>query len=339
MGQQRVGKAEFVFVPAVHRAEIAADNLRRQEIDNRVMEISDDVTTDQRIPCCCQRATPPAVESRLLQRGIHFFNRCVASGHNDDRRQRSGVCSDDRDPAIERKRGLARVQLDKGIDDTLVSAGLYTRRKWFSAGTPHGGCASLNKHVRRHAIIARCHYKRSRSFRPMRAKIHIGIRVALPILMTGKTSQEATMKRSIVVLIAAVALIGASRASAQEVAPGPGTLEVTVIPGGAQFFTSKNGLPDFGNYTLGGDLAYNFNRIIGVEGAVGTSLGISQDLAFGGLPPNLKTPNILNYTGNVLVSAATGSPVVPYATGGIGGGGGFRTPAVGGPSNEKIFHR
>src|SRR6266850_2190837 len=75
-------------------------------------------------------------------------------------------------------------------------------RRGFSAGTPHGGCASLNKHVRRHAIIARCHYRRSRSFRPMRAKIHIGIRVALPILMTGKTSQEATMKRSIVVLIA-----------------------------------------------------------------------------------------------------------------------------------------
>jgi len=171
----------------------------------------------------------------------------------------------------------------------------------------------------------------------MRAKIHIGIRVALPILMTGQTSQEATMKRSIVVLIAAVALIGASRASAQEVAPGPGALEVTVIPGGAQFFTSKNGLPDFGNYTLGGDLAYNFNRIVGVEGEVGTSLGISQDLAFGGLTRNLKTPNILNYTGNVLVSAATGSPVVPYATGGIGGMTMFERASLGITSNETFL--
>src|SRR5258706_6111540 len=136
------------------------------------------------------------------------------------------------------------------------------------------------------------------------------------------------MNRSIVVLIVAVALIGASRASAQEVAPGPVTLEVTVIPGGAQFFTSKNGSPDFGNYTLGGDLAYNFNRIVGVEGEVGTSLGISQDLAFGGLTRNQKTPNILNYTGNVLVSAATGSPVVPYATGGIGGVSQVRTACL-----------
>jgi len=127
------------------------------------------------------------------------------------------------------------------------------------------------------------------------------------------------MKRSLALVFAAAAILGANRASAQEAAPGPGTLEITVIPGGATFFTSKNGAPKFGDYTLGGTLIYNINRFVGIEGEVGGSVGIAQDLAIGGLTSNLKTPNTLTYSGNVVVSAPTHTSIVPYVTGGVGG--------------------
>ena len=42
------------------------------------------------------------------------------------------------------------------------------------------------------------------------------------------------MKRWIAVLAAAVAVAGTGRAYAQETTPGPGTVVVTIIPGGAR---------------------------------------------------------------------------------------------------------
>src|SRR5215510_4183103 len=93
--------------------------------------------------------------------------------------------------------------------------------------------------------------------------------------------QEVIMKRSIAVVIAALVIIGAGRASAQEVTPGPGTIEITLIPGGATFYTSTDTAPEFGNYTFGAGVSSAINRILGVEGEVaGTvGIGISQDLA------------------------------------------------------------
>jgi len=127
------------------------------------------------------------------------------------------------------------------------------------------------------------------------------------------------MKRSIALLVGTFSIVGAGRGWAQETASGPGTIEVTAMPGGGMFFTSKGGSPSFGNYTLGGALTYNINPIVGVEGEVSGSLGISQDLAFGGLTRNMKSPNTLNYSGNVVVSLPTHTSFVPYATGGVGG--------------------
>jgi hypothetical protein len=127
------------------------------------------------------------------------------------------------------------------------------------------------------------------------------------------------MMRSTAILIAMLSIGGVNRLYAQETMPGPGTLEVTVIPGGATFFTSRNSGPGFGNYNLGGALTYNINRIVGVEGEVSGSLGIAQDLQFGGFTANLKSPNTLAYTGNVVLSLPTHSSFVPYVTGGIGG--------------------
>jgi hypothetical protein len=127
------------------------------------------------------------------------------------------------------------------------------------------------------------------------------------------------MKRAVAALITATALTAASHASAQELGTGPGTLEVTLIPAGGTFFVSQNAAPSFGNYTLGGSVTYNVNRILGFEGEVNGSLGIAQNLAFGGPTTNLKTPNTVDYTGNVVVSAPTHGSLVPYITGGVGG--------------------
>jgi hypothetical protein len=139
------------------------------------------------------------------------------------------------------------------------------------------------------------------------------------------------MTRWIAVLIAAVGIVGADRVFAQESAPGPGTVAVTIIPGGATFFTESNNAkgPSFGNYGLGGAVEVNFTRWVGVEGEVTGALGITQNLTQAGVTSNLKTPNLLNYNGNVVVHLANASSLTPYATGGVGGLTVFDTAALG----------
>jgi len=129
------------------------------------------------------------------------------------------------------------------------------------------------------------------------------------------------MRRWIAAVFAVVGLAGVGPVYAQETAPGPGTVVVTIVPGGATFFTEGKDTkgPSFGNYGLGGSVEVNFNRYVGVEGEVGGALGIKQDLQLGGVTSNVKTPNLLNYSGNVVVSAANHSSVLPYVTGGVGG--------------------
>jgi hypothetical protein len=137
------------------------------------------------------------------------------------------------------------------------------------------------------------------------------------------------MKRSFALVVATVAILWTHPASAQETAPGPGTLEVTVIPGGGTFFTSKNSAPTFGNYTYGGTVTYNVNNVVGIEGEVGSSVGITQDLAFGGLTAKTKPPTTLDYSANLVISVPTRSSVVPYVAGGVGGLTVFDRPSLG----------
>ena len=147
------------------------------------------------------------------------------------------------------------------------------------------------------------------------------------------------MTRWIAVVLAVVGLAGTSQAYAQEAGPGPGTVVVTIVPGGGTFFTEgkdTNG-PAFGNYDLGGGVAYNFNRFVGVEGEVSGALGISQDLQFGGLTSNTRSPNLLNYSGNLVVYAPNRSSVVPYATGGLGGLSMFEKATLGINSTETFL--
>ena len=112
----------------------------------------------------------------------------------------------------------------------------------------------------------------------------------------------------------------ASPALAQESGATVGKVEVSIIPGGGFFFTENTDAqePSFGNYDLGGAVAVNFNRYIGVEGEVSGALGFEQGLQFGGVTADRKTPHILNYSGNVVVAVPNRSSVVPYVTGGVG---------------------
>jgi len=145
------------------------------------------------------------------------------------------------------------------------------------------------------------------------------------------------MKSWIAVLVTGLSIAGAGRAFAQESAAGPGTVEVSIIPGGGTFYTSGSKGPSFGNYNLGAALAYNVNRIVGIEGEVGGTLGISQNLQFGGLTSNQKGPNQLNYAGNLVVSAPTGTSVVPYVTGGVGGLTMFQQASLGVTDTETFL--
>jgi Outer membrane protein beta-barrel domain len=129
------------------------------------------------------------------------------------------------------------------------------------------------------------------------------------------------MTRWIAAVLVAVGLVGARQAYAQDVVPGPGAVVVTIIPGGATFFTEGKDTkgPSFGNYDLGAGVEVHFNRYVSVEGEVSGALGVTQDLQITGRTSNLKTPNLLNYSGNIVLSAANHSSVVPYITGGVGG--------------------
>jgi len=121
-----------------------------------------------------------------------------------------------------------------------------------------------------------------------------------------------------VAVVAAVA--GSGPAYAQE-SSTQGAVVVTVIPAGGTFFTQGKDTrePSFGNYGLGGAVEVRLNRYVGVEGEVTGALGVTQDIDFTSGTSHLKSPDLLGYNGNLVVSAATGGTLVPYVTGGVGG--------------------
>ena len=130
------------------------------------------------------------------------------------------------------------------------------------------------------------------------------------------------MTYRIAILAVVVAMAGTTHAFAQETESGPGTVEVSIIPGGGTFFTegSNSQGPSFGSYDLGGSVTVNFNRYVGVEGEVSGALGVTQTLDFNGTSlTDVKTPHMLNYSGNLIVQAPTAHSIVPYVTGGVGG--------------------
>ena len=149
------------------------------------------------------------------------------------------------------------------------------------------------------------------------------------------------MKRGIAVFAAALVLTGINQAQAQtrEQAPGPGVVEVTIIPAGGTFFTEGKDAqgPSFGTYDIGGGVTVNFNRYVGVEGEISSALGVSQSLDFNGVSSDVKAPHQLNYSGNLMISAPTRSSVVPYVIGGVGGLSLFERASLGINDNETFL--
>ena len=130
------------------------------------------------------------------------------------------------------------------------------------------------------------------------------------------------MRQWIALPLAALTIVaGADRAQAQDTgtAPGPGVVEVTLIPGGVGYITSKNADPSFGNYGFGFATTYNINRFVGIEGELGALISTNSSLQFGDLNHRTKAPNFLNYIVNAIVTAARFGPSAVYAAGGIGG--------------------
>jgi hypothetical protein len=121
------------------------------------------------------------------------------------------------------------------------------------------------------------------------------------------------MSRRIAALVVMGITVGIGTAYAQEskVNSGPGLVEVTYMPAGAAFFTSEGDAPSFGNYGFGTAVTFNINRVIGVEGEIGSMIATTSDLQFGDLRSDTKAPNMLSYTANVVVSPWTGHSVVP----------------------------
>ena len=122
------------------------------------------------------------------------------------------------------------------------------------------------------------------------------------------------------VIAAAMAAAVAAPARAQESGPGPGTVELTLIPGGGLFFVGGGTESKFRNYDVGGALTVNLNRYIGVEADGTAALGVyHQRLAVAGVLLTEAPPNMVDFSGNVTLSAPGGThQTVPYAIGGIG---------------------
>ena len=146
------------------------------------------------------------------------------------------------------------------------------------------------------------------------------------------------MSRTIASLVLGAILISVGSAYAQETQsqPGPGMVEVTYIPAGAAFFASTDTTPSFGNYGFGTAVKFRVNRYVGVEGELGALIATTSDLQFGDLNHNIKSPNMLNYQANVVVSPGPGHSVVPYVTGGVGGLTMFERPQLG-IANDETF--
>ncbi len=145
------------------------------------------------------------------------------------------------------------------------------------------------------------------------------------------------MKRWFAVMVMVV--LGWSGAAYAQEPANPGSVVVTVIPAGGTFFTQGKDTkePSFGTYGLGGAVDVRVSRFVGIEGEVTGSLGVQQDLAFTTGTAHLKSPNLVGYTGNVVVSAVTGGTVVPYVTGGVGGLTLLDNAELGIPTTETFF--
>ena len=130
------------------------------------------------------------------------------------------------------------------------------------------------------------------------------------------------MNHRIALIVAVMAtLAGAGRASAQETAPHAGTVVVTFIPAAATFFTQspRDKEPGFTNVGPAGSVELYLTHYVSVEGEVGAGIGLSQELQDATSTSHLKSPSLMTYSGNIVVTAPSDGSLAPYLTVGAGG--------------------
>ena len=147
------------------------------------------------------------------------------------------------------------------------------------------------------------------------------------------------MKQWIASVVAVISLAGAAPAVAQESHPAAGAVIVTVIPASGTFFTEGKDTkaPSFGNYGAGASAEVRVSRYVGIEGEVIGAFGLTQNLDFTSGTVNAKTPTLLSYNGNVIVSVPTRHSIEPYVTGGVGGLTLYDKPILGITDSETFF--
>lgn len=128
------------------------------------------------------------------------------------------------------------------------------------------------------------------------------------------------MTRWTVVVVVAAAIGAAGPAAAQERGARPGTVEMTIVPGGGLFFAGGSAESRFRNYSVGGSVAFNINDIIGLEADSNVALGVyHQRLAVGSLSVMEAPPNLVDVNGDVTFSVPGGTHrTIPYAAVGLG---------------------
>ncbi len=139
-------------------------------------------------------------------------------------------------------------------------------------------------------------------------------------------------------MLIGVMLGAASSAFAQqEENKNPGFVEVTYMPAGAGYVTSKKGSPSFGNYGLGTAVTFNITPMFGVEGELVSLLSTNSHLQFGDLHTTTKAPNMLGYNADLIVTPFRKTAFQPYAAGGIGGLPMFERPEAGVDDDQTFF--
>jgi hypothetical protein len=146
-------------------------------------------------------------------------------------------------------------------------------------------------------------------------------------------------RRSALIFAVMATLAGTARASAQEAAPHAGSVVVTVIPLGATFFTqsTRDKEPGFTNVGPAGSVELHLTHYVSVEGEVGAGIGVSQDLQDASGTRHLKSPSLVMYSGNLVVTAPSDGSLAPYLTFGAGGLTLLQTSALGVADSRTFF--
>ena len=125
--------------------------------------------------------------------------------------------------------------------------------------------------------------------------------------------------------------------------PGPWTRRSEHHPAGGVFFTEDTDTnePSFGNYDVGGSVAGNFNRYVGIEGEVSARVAASRRACSSGQRDRRSAHTAhAEHGGNLVVSALNRSSVTPYVTGGVGETERVRNSLASGiNSTETFIHR